>query len=379
MWSHVKFVDISDAIEYRTLNFTYDKPVNRYTLLSIFEYSFLEEEAQKSVYIENGYLFSEKVLQAEGTGQGFEAYSRDAGFETLVRKELENLRFISESSENTHKNEMNTDLRLLPAKEGHKGFCSIKIREELVFSDVPNQKHESVISNSIALLIPSANFKFKSVKEVPLTNIFIKSFSKTVTKEELKKFNIRFYIGYDKGDPIFDINGHESREYFKSLLPENVSVQFVLLPKANWLTFIWNRLFVQAYMDGYKYFLQINDDVEFLSTSWITTITDLSADKVAVVGLSSNKRKCEVFEQAMINRHHYKIFQGLLYPVSIRDYYSDDWITRVYSEKSICTNSTMLNHNSGNLKRYVGCDHRNLQKSLTHGQALVKKYKIDKI
>lgn len=145
----------------------------------------------------------------------------------------------------------------------------------MVFSNIPSQTRATVIPNSIALLIPSANFNFTSVKDAPLTSSFINSFLKTVIKEELKKFNIRVYVGYDKGDPILDIKGSEGKEYFKSLLPENVSVEFVLLPKSNWLTFIINRLFVQAYIDGFNYFLQVNDDIEFASNSWITTITDL--------------------------------------------------------------------------------------------------------
>jgi len=108
----------------------------------------------------------------------------------------------------------------------------------------------------IALLIPSTSRgrDWSSVKETYLYNYTIKTFGVTYDREH----EYCFYVGIDRGDPIYDKN--EVQQYLERLVGiiKNAKIVFVYMDgiTRGHLTVMWNRLFKIAYEDGYEYFFQ---------------------------------------------------------------------------------------------------------------------------
>lgn len=171
---------------------------------------------------------------------------------------------------------------------------------------------------------------------------------------------ITLYIGYDVDDPIF------KDQIIRDL--SNIKVKFYELPKTGWLTFIWNFLFVEAYKDGNEYFIQLNDDVKFLKNGWLnSSISMLAKENKGVIGFNDITWQCNLYTQTLVNRNHYKIFKGHFFPLSLRNWYSDDWITSVYRDYGGKCNKDALISNSNVKTRYKPCDARNLKSALTEG------------
>ncbi len=86
--------------------------------------------------------------------------------------------------------------------------------------------------------------------------------------------------------------------------------------------------------------MRINDDSESTTTSWITAATSalksFSPPNVGVVGPICKQGNKGIMTHDMVYAPtHLSIF-GTYYPKEFDNYYVDDWITRVYGERSNC-------------------------------------------
>jgi hypothetical protein len=182
---------------------------------------------------------------------------------------------------------------------------------------------------NIALLIPSTSRgrDWSSVKETYLFNYTLKTFGITYDKEH----HYRFYIGIDRGDPIYDKT--EVREYLERLVGiiKNVTIEFIYMDgiTRGHLTVMWNRLFKKAYDDGNDYFFQCGDDISFETKGWVNAcIEELQkSDGIGMTGPLNNNAR--ILTQSFVSRKHMEIF-GFYFPETIINWCCDDWINEVY-------------------------------------------------
>jgi hypothetical protein len=197
----------------------------------------------------------------------------------------------------------------------------------------------------IALLIPSTSRgrDWKTVKETYLYNYTMKTVGITYDKEH----EYRFYIGIDRGDPIYDnAEVHHYLEMFAAII-KNVSIEFIYMDgiKRGHLTIMWNRLFAKAYEDGNDYFFQCGDDISFETAGWVNSCIERlqKSDNVGMTGPLNNNAR--ILTQSFVSRKHMEIF-GFYFPEEIVNWCCDDWINFVYQNvgrfypltEHICTN-----------------------------------------
>lgn len=181
----------------------------------------------------------------------------------------------------------------------------------------------------IAVLIPSTSKgrDWSSVKETYLYIHTLKTFILTYDKEH----EYRFYIGIDRGDKIYDTS--EVKQYLERMMSviRNTSIEFVYMDGIDkgHLTVMWNRLFQKAHDDGYDYFFQCGDDIEFRTAGWVNDcIRTLEAsDGIGMTGPINNNAR--ILTQSFVSRRHMELF-GYYFPVEIINWCCDDWINEVY-------------------------------------------------
>ena len=181
----------------------------------------------------------------------------------------------------------------------------------------------------IALLIPSTSRgrAWSSVKDTYLFNYTMKTFGITCDKEH----EYRFYIGIDRGDPIYD-NAEVQRylERFAAIM-KHTSIEFIYMDgiAKGHLTVMWNRLFEKAYADGYDYFFQCGDDISFETAGWVNACIETlqKSDNIGMTGPFNNNSR--ILTQSFVSRTHMELF-GHYFPEEIINWCCDDWINLVY-------------------------------------------------
>lgn len=181
----------------------------------------------------------------------------------------------------------------------------------------------------IALLIPctSRGRDWSSVKETYLYNFTIKTFGITYDQEH----EYCFYIGIDRGDPIYDRK--EVQQYLEKLVGviKNTKIVFVYMDgiTKGHLTVMWNRLFKSAYEDDYEYFFQCGDDISFETNGWINACIEQlqKSNGIGMAGPLNNNAR--ILTQSFVSRKHMKLF-GKYFPEEIINWCCDDWINEVY-------------------------------------------------
>jgi len=206
----------------------------------------------------------------------------------------------------------------------------------------------------VAFCIPTTSAKrdWKTMQET-----FLLQFNDIQTQHE-----ITYFIGYDKGDPLFSI-------------PENQN-QF----KANWVecdfekghvTAIWNKLYKQALAkQEFDYFWLAGDDIAYAEEDWLDLLT-IELSKTEGIGIAGvyNGNPNLPMTQFLVSKRHYDLFK-FAYPPEIKNWYCDDWITEVYPSKYVHFRPDIECLNSGGEPRYKP-DNTN-----TEWKELVKYYRV---
>ena len=180
---------------------------------------------------------------------------------------------------------------------------------------------------SIAVLIASTsnNSGWSTAADVS----FISSTIQSAVSLASDEFKYKFFIGYDHDDQFFLTHHSELEETLRSM-----SIDFELTPIDNSIHKpcpVWNALFEMAYNEGFDYFLQAGDDIEFSKPFDSDFISYLkSIDNIGVVGGLSTHCPT-VITQAFLHRKHMDIF-GFLYPPELPDWGSDTWLTLIYKK-----------------------------------------------
>jgi len=181
----------------------------------------------------------------------------------------------------------------------------------------------------IAILIPSTSNgrNWSNYKDSYLYEKTIRSFLLTYDKEH----EYHFYIGIDENDPIYDNPTVKSAIVRFVSIMKNITLEFVYMSgiAKGHLTVMWNRLFEKAHCDGYDYFFQCGDDIEFRTAGWINASMEAlrKSNNVGVAGPMNNNTR--ILTQTFVSRNHMRLF-GYYFPPEIINWCCDDWINDVY-------------------------------------------------
>jgi len=211
----------------------------------------------------------------------------------------------------------------------------------------------AVVRICIAVPMTSKGTKMESVADSPLWSNLFDSFIKTVDWRS-NRMVFAFYLGFDKADDIYDTGDSwsEMRTNFKTRATDrlreqqvdNVTIDAVLQRqlKVKLMHFehlqgaptqVVSQLALQAYVDNYDYFYQVNDDTSLITPNWAPElIAALAGNPIipnfGVAGpVDTNNEK--IFTHAFVHRTHIEVF-GHLFPPSFKNWWSDDWISTVY-------------------------------------------------
>jgi hypothetical protein len=240
--------------------------------------------------------------------------------------------------------------------------CHIKFKDihlSSIFFDKAyvNQHHYKNPIKKLAILIPIKTDK------IPTQNYFLDitlpSLKKSISKNELNSTLLTFYFAYDRNDKEFtDVtkkNHHYSiiKKTFQN--SPNIQSKYYSLPISKSVVFLWNFLFVKAFIDRNDYFLQLNDDTKVHNDGWVTEMKQIFESKSAgLIGFNAKEWNCSIFTQAFVSRSHFYKTIGHFYPVEFQNQMSDLWISKAYSTDKICLkNHSTYNHYSKT--RYDKC------------------------
>lgn len=231
----------------------------------------------------------------------------------------------------------------------------------------------------IALLIPvcSRNQNYSSIEDTPFLKRLYPSFLHT---SESRTFQYTIYIGYDDDDLFYKTHARE----LKNVDPR---IQIYELSGCQHApAFAWNQLAAIASANEipYEYFFQIGDDVVLQQPGWTTAFVErLSNHKnLGVVGPCNKVNYYQrihhgrpyVIENAFVHRSHLSIF-STFFPPTIRNWYCDDWMTRVYADTY---NEILLEfpcENSIVDARYAIVSPTNLEELVGAGKAAIAAHK----
>ena len=228
---------------------------------------------------------------------------------------------------------------------------------------------------SIAITIPvcSRNQNYNSIDEIPFLNRFFNSFEKT--RENKYKYEI--FLGYDEDDHFYKKNIYE-------LLPITKNI-FELSGCQHSPAWAWNQLASEAYKKNFDYIFQIGDDVSITGEKWTSQFIDclIGNDNIGVVGPCNLRNlmarelagKLPVIENSFVHRKHLDIFNTFFHPL-IRNWYCDDWLTRVYQREISEIQRNIICENSIISGRYNVEQVDLLDKYVEAGIEEIRSYKI---
>ena len=198
----------------------------------------------------------------------------------------------------------------------------------------------------VGILIPTTtNMRdWRELKETTFYNVFLKSFLTTYCKNHV----YTLYLVVDDDDKLW--SKQEIKEQLSRFIGimKNISIQFIStngIPKG-WVTHMWNRAFKYAYDDGCDYFFQSGDDIQFLNEKWVSNSIEhlLKNNNIGMTGpldlgrIKGGSKESQpggnrfIQTQTFVSRNHYDIF-GFYFPLEIKNWFCDDWITKVYYPK----------------------------------------------
>lgn len=211
--------------------------------------------------------------------------------------------------------------------------------------------------DSIAILVlgTSKNQGWNTIKDSYLWETFLLSFFKFFNT----KYKYKLFVGVDNDDSIY--NDKDNQNLIREFCNDKIEIEFFdmnEIENGN-LSKMWNRLFKQAFEEGFDYFFQCGDDVYFTSVEMFDKcLQTLKENKnMGVTGphytaFMSILEK-DVLKQTFVSKKHYEIF-GFLFPDEIKNKSIYNWLSTIYksSGKFFPIQDILPIHNIGGYARY---------------------------
>lgn len=236
--------------------------------------------------------------------------------------------------------------------------------------------------SKIGLLIPttSRNQVILNPLEMTLFKLLIPTMLASLTKDEKIEHSITIFLGLDDNDVVFnDINFINNINIEFKNLTNGTNIELILIVCSDCNhnpVKVWNILHKVAFDNGCDYFYQLGDDIQFLTSGWITRFIDvLPQYKIGIVGgFDINiHRPDNLITQSFVNRNHMKIF-GYYYPNVFTNWYSDNWIQNVYGENTKLLDDVKIKNAGGPPKYKIDNKEKILMDEIVSGQEKIEKY-----
>jgi len=203
------------------------------------------------------------------------------------------------------------------------------------------------------LIITTSNKRdsWNNIKDSYLYNLTLKTLLLTKDNEN----SYKFYIGIDKNDRIFDKKDQQEEINRFSKVFTDVEFEFIQFDnnkiQKGHVTKMWNILFKRAYENGYEYFYQCGDDINFKTKGWVNDSIKMlkNNNDIGLTGPINNNAR--ILTQAFVSRKHMEIF-GWYFPEQIKNWCCDDWYNIVYHPKYLYALSNHYAENMGGQPRY---------------------------
>jgi hypothetical protein len=325
--------------------------------------------AEKFRLTDDGYLYSSLIggfFQC-ATGQMVKGYSSIYGsYNKFLFQPVANEDII-EAQKLVH---LSNQIISIQSKYSQQHEISLQARKSAV--NLANSA-SSPAQTRICLGIPmtSKSTVMKDVSESPLWSNLFDSFMKSIDWKA-NKYIFRFYLGFDKADGLYDTGDawSEIREEFKRRATFRMKEQLLTDEEANQVlddklslklmhfdhlegapTQVVSQLMLAAFVDGFDYFYQVNDDTVIISPNWTPALIEKLASNpyipnFGVTGpMDTNNEK--IFTHSFVHRTHIEVF-GHLFPPSFKNWWSDDWISTVYGpDHTFYAHGVEIKHNVG--------------------------------
>lgn len=242
----------------------------------------------------------------------------------------------------------------------------------IIYCLFKNYKLEQFESKKIkiGIIIPSRVNKCEKLEDFIFMNTMMPSYIKNMNN---KDYEHNFYIGYDHNDKCWQKFKNKIKKYFKK---NNLNINYFVFNKSykGHVSKMWSKLAELAVNDNNEYLYQLGDDIKIIDSNWESKFIDKlkSQNNIGVVGpLDTNNNK--ILTQSFVHKTHLQIFKTY-FPKTIKNWFIDDWITKVYEDKMYKFENIKI-HNSGGDERYTGIDNKPLyMKELKKGKGILKKY-----
>lgn len=225
----------------------------------------------------------------------------------------------------------------------------------------------------IAFCVPCCSYNriWEKIYESLLTSLFL-----STLQQNCPDFQIDIYIGYNDDDKLFNNHDNQMLVSGKMIEPQGpeITIKWFKFNKdyKGKPTHIWNKLTEYAYNDNHDYFFCCGDDIMFpQDNGWIGEFikTLKKNDNKGIAGGDSGNPNLPM-TQFFFHRKHFEI-NGFVFPPAIHNWFCDNWILEVYSEKHIHYFPQYKFLNLGGEPRYKPNDDRKLC------SLLVKRHKAD--
>jgi hypothetical protein len=235
----------------------------------------------------------------------------------------------------------------------------------------------------IALLIPttSRNQNINNIHDLSIFKWLIPTLVPSLSNDEKNNNIITIFLGVDDNDVLYTTNPQIidviSSEFNYLSNNTNLTLKIVKCNNTNHNPVrVWNLLFQIACDEQYDYFYQLGDDIEFLSSNWLTKfIKALPTTNIGIIGPYdiNPTRPVNLITQSFTNRNHIKIF-NTYYPDIFTNWYSDNWIQGVYGNNSILLTDVRIK-NAGGKPKYI-IDNKNdvLNEQIKLGKDKINKF-----
>jgi hypothetical protein len=262
-------------------------------------------------------------------------------------------------------------------------ILNVLLTKEVAITQATDKYTQMSLSKDVkrmAIAMPTTSKGLANSTEPVFFKDTIATMLETVTTDELAKFLITIYIGYDHGDPLFEDEKERAamiRKLQTMIGARPAVVKFIRFPKTGRVGMLWSMLFFRAMKEGADYFYQVNDDLRMVTKGWLTKFTGaLDANGgFGVVGPADNHNgfNCSILTQAMVTRTHFDIFT-MFYPTELKDWKTDRWLSHVYGpDHTFCWTDYIAN-NGGSKTRYAHCPFLSWKIYLEAGKEKIAKW-----
>jgi hypothetical protein len=285
---------------------------------------------------------------------------------------------------------------VFPSDPSSHAGCIVDIREEAITSTIlvnevastlRNNATEAIVAKNgrmVALAFPTTSRGMKKNEDPVFLRVLLPSLISSVTKDEFATTMFTVYVGFDHGDPVFENPTLRSKYLQKAVAiigDKPVQIKMLQLPNAKRVALLWNLLYLHALREGAEYFYQVNDDLRLETAGWLayfTSTLDAHAG-FGVVGPADyhNGLNCSILTQSMVTPVHYEIF-GMLYPVELKDWKSDRWLTYVYQPNDSHCRQDIIANNGAAPTRYQHCEFLSYVIYLEAGKRQIAEWKAKK-